>query len=44
MDEPKLKKEFDLDEITMKWEDDVFPEEKMLGTFMLLDKKLKNKK
>jgi len=28
--EPKFKKEFDLDEIHMKWEDEVFPEEKML--------------
>lgn len=44
MEEKELKKEFDLDEIDMKWEDEVFPEEKMLGTLLLPDEKKKIKK
>jgi len=36
------KKEFDLDEIDMKWEDEVFPEDKMLKT--LLKSKIKPRK
>ncbi len=42
--EPRLKKEFDLDEIHIKWEDEVFPEEKMLGTLILPEEKRKFKK
>ena len=44
MEKKDLKKEFDLDEIDMKWEDEVFPEEKMLGTLALSEEKKKIKK
>lgn len=32
MREKELKKGFDLDEIEMKWEDEDFPEDRLLGT------------
>jgi len=44
MEKKELKKEFDLDEIDMKWEDEIFPEEKMLGAFIIPEKNKKPKK
>lgn len=40
--EPKLKKDFDLDEVDTKWEDEVFPEDKMLGK-LAVEKEKKEK-
>ena len=41
--ELKLKKKFELDEIDMKWEDEIFPEEKMLGSLFPEEGKLKKR-
>ncbi len=43
MRDKELKKGFDLDEIEMKWEDEVFPEDKLLGVLPIINEKKKPK-
>ena len=44
MKEKDFKKGFDLDDIDMKWEDEVFPEDKLLGALINSNEKKKIQK